>query len=82
MAATCALKVYVADFTDEYLDCVEKSNSGESISDLVRFQTVTVPERGLNIWFMSFQIIYILEFYFKWRVMIFSGLILRVPFCS
>jgi len=37
MAATCALKVYVADFTDQYLECVERSNSGESISDLVRF---------------------------------------------
>lgn len=39
MAATCALKVYVADFTDQYLECVETSNSGEPISDLVRFQT-------------------------------------------
>lgn len=34
MAATCALKVYVADFTDQYLECVERSNSGEPISDL------------------------------------------------
>jgi hypothetical protein len=39
MAATCALKVYVADFTDQYLECVEKSNSGEPVSDLVRVQT-------------------------------------------
>jgi acyl-CoA oxidase len=34
MAVTCALKVYAADFTDQYLDFVEKSNSGEPISDL------------------------------------------------
>jgi acyl-CoA oxidase len=34
MAATCALKVYVADFTDQYLECVETSNSGEPVSDL------------------------------------------------
>ncbi|XP_069704994.1 peroxisomal acyl-coenzyme A oxidase 3 isoform X2 [Periplaneta americana] len=34
MAATCALKVFVADFTDQYLECVERSNSGESIEDL------------------------------------------------
>jgi hypothetical protein len=53
MAATCALKVYVADFTDQYLECVEKSNSGEPVLDLVRFQTVIVPERGHDIWFMS-----------------------------
>jgi hypothetical protein len=39
MAATCALKVHVADFTDQYLECVEWSNSGEPVSDLVRFQT-------------------------------------------
>jgi hypothetical protein len=37
MAATCALKVYVADFADQYLECVERSKSGQSISDLVRF---------------------------------------------
>jgi hypothetical protein len=42
MAATCALKVYVADFTDQYLECVERSNSGEPFSDLVRFQTYPV----------------------------------------
>ncbi|XP_023703174.1 peroxisomal acyl-coenzyme A oxidase 3 isoform X2 [Cryptotermes secundus] len=34
IAATCALKVYVADFTDQYLECVEKSNSGETVSNL------------------------------------------------
>lgn len=36
MAATCALKVFVADFIDQYLECVERSNSGKSIYDLVR----------------------------------------------
>ncbi|KAJ9582391.1 hypothetical protein L9F63_003244, partial [Diploptera punctata] len=34
VAATCVLKVYVSDFTDEYLECVERSNSGETIDDL------------------------------------------------
>jgi hypothetical protein len=55
MAATCALKVYVADFTDQYLECVERSNSGDTISDLVRFQTyplfLTVDK--INILFVS-----------------------------
>ncbi|PSN39168.1 Peroxisomal acyl-coenzyme A oxidase 3 [Blattella germanica] len=34
IAATCVLKIYVSDFTDEYLECVERSNSGETIENL------------------------------------------------
>ena len=35
MAAACALKIFVASFTDIYLDCAEKSNSSVKLEDLV-----------------------------------------------
>lgn len=37
MAAACAFKVFVGDFTDQYLDLVEQSYKGAEMKDLVSF---------------------------------------------
>ncbi|XP_066998147.2 peroxisomal acyl-coenzyme A oxidase 3 [Anabrus simplex] len=34
LAAACALKVFISTFTDQYLDCVEESNSGGKLNKL------------------------------------------------